>query len=338
MNIPTMVKETMKICKVKLTAILLTLSFYSIGTETSSLELSKIVPENYQNLSACEKRDILWDKVEKTEYTSLPTFSSFGAKELISMAFQSMKTKVQRNSDVSPPKWKKYLHRRGSVAQVEFIPKETVPYTGFFKGSECALLRLSLTYRPSKNRNFAPGLALKVLRTGRPSANVSALYRLEGQDKNYNFFKNPLSNIVPTGSGFGLSIVNKIFKSVTNYPEELGITHLAENLEINKNNAEKKQAPRQIFFVPTLTEKFSDQPHDIREDFHSILPGTKIFKVYAVGPKYLNYDYGQYQSSDIEKFVQEAIHIGDLFTKTRFLSSAFGDEGIFFRHEVRKKE
>lgn len=103
-------------------------------------------------------------------------------------------------------------------------------------------------------------------------------------------------------------------------------------------NKVESKTPRQIFFVPTLSDQFSSSKHDVRKDFHSIPAGTKVYKVYAANPKTLSFDYSEYKASDIAKFVKEAKHIGDLVTKTRFISSAFGDEGIFFRHEVHKKK
>lgn len=308
----------------------------SYAHEGYELDYYKSLPENYQALSGCEKQDIIWDKIEATEHHKLPKFSKFGLKQLVGMGIQSMTTKVKKDSDISPKKWKKYLHRRGSVAQVEFIPSQETPYTGVFQGAECALLRLSITYRPTKKRDFAPGLALKFFRNGAPSANISALYRLEGQGKDYNFFKNPLSNIVPTGDNLGLKLVNKIFKRVTDYPEELVLRHLGD-IDSEGQKVEAK-TPRQIFFVPVITDKFDSKKHDVREDFHKVPAGTKLYKVYAANPKLIKFDYSEYKASDIQKFVKDAEHIGDIVTKTRFISSAFGDEGIFFRHEVRKKK
>ncbi len=34
-------------------------------------------------------------------------------------------------------------------------------------------------------------------------------------------------------------------------------------------------------------------------------------------------------------FVKEAEHVGDIVTTSEFLSSEFGDDGIFFRHQFR---
>ncbi|MCF8060079.1 MAG: hypothetical protein K9K67_12330 [Bacteriovoracaceae bacterium] len=294
------------------------------------------LPANYQALSGCQKQDFLWENVEKTQHTSLPEFEKFGAIQLLGMTVQQLTKKKALDSDVAPKKWKKFLHRRGSVAKVKIIATENHPYTGVFSGADCALLRLSITYRPTKERNFAPGLALKVLRDGAPSANVSALYLLEGQE-NYNFFENPLSNIVPIGRGIGLKLVHGIFKRVTDYPEELGLNHFS-NINSTGKKVTSAKAPKHIFFVPNPTLKVSRGKHDVREDFQKIPEGTLLYSVYAVTDKHSKFNYYDYEKENISSFLKDSIKIADIYSTSSFISSEFGDTGIFFRHEVRPKK
>lgn len=296
------------------------------------------LPLDYEKKEACEKRDILWEKVVATPYTSPPKFAKFGVWQLIAMGVQEISKKKTRFSDVAPSGWKKYLHRRGSVAKVEIRSIGDHPYTGVFKGAECAILRLSLTYRPTKKRDVAPGLALKILRDGVDSANVSALYTLEGQDKNYNFFENPLSNIVPMGSGIGLKLVHSLFRSVSDYPEELVMKHFSE-VDENGKKVSAPRWPRQIFFVPNpaLSKVERRSEHDVRTDFELIKEGTSIYKIYALPDSEKDFDYSEYKREDIPKFVDKSVLIGEIVSKSEFLSSEFGDTGIFFRHELRAK-
>ncbi len=60
-------------------------------------------------------------------------------------------------------------------------------YTGIFEGASYGLLRLSSALRPdttkkenAKGANFGPGMALKFLRDGVHSANLVAMYSVEG--------------------------------------------------------------------------------------------------------------------------------------------------------------
>ncbi len=294
------------------------------------------LPQGYEQLSACAKQQILWDQIEKTKHKELPEFKKFGALQLLGMGIQAIRKKENCHSDVAPKGWKKYLHRRGSVAKVKIIPVENQPFSGIFEGADCGLIRLSITYRPKGKRDFAPGLALKVLRDQVPSANVSALYKLDGQGDNFNYFENPLSNIVPIGTGVGLKLVHSIFRRVSDYPEEILVDHLATRTQDGKK-VRSVNSPRQIFFVPTGELSFSSSKHDVRDDFHSIPAGTTLYTVYAAPEKYDSFDYYNYEVKDIKKFVSESTPVANIVTTSPFISSEFGDTGIFFRHELRPK-
>ncbi len=287
---------------------------------------------SYNSLSSCAKQEYIWNKIKSTEYKELPKFSKFGVMQLMGMTLQELSKKENYHDDFAPKNWKKYLHERGVVAKVKFVSTGKHNYTGAFQGHECGIIRLSLTFRPTKSRDVAPGLALKLLRDGHESANLSALYRLEGQKKNYNFFENPLSNIVPIAGGIGPKLVHSLFKRVSDYPEEILLNHMAE-LDEHGKKVDKLVAPRQLFFVPNSGLKFSSSKHDIRKDILTIEEGTTLYDVYAYTDA--KFDYFDYEPEDIEKFLGKAEKIGHISTTSEFTASSFGDTGIFFRHELR---
>ncbi len=296
---------------------------------------SDSAPANYESLTACEKRDILWEKIESSTHATLPELSALGIPQFIKMTMQKIANKKTHLSDFAPNGWTKYLHKRGAVAKVSIMPVEGQRFTGAFAGSECALLRLSLTYKPTKKKAVAPGLALKVLRDGHVSGNVSALYSIDGQGPDHNIMAKTLSNIVPQTKEFSPKLMHRLFKKVTNYPEELLVTDLA-SIDSNGEKIASAKAPRQIFFVPNPGLKFKSDPHDFREDLMSIEPGTLIYSVYAASESRKDFDYlNKYTESDIEKFVKESEHIADIVSSSPFVASSFGDEGIFFSHETR---
>jgi hypothetical protein len=292
------------------------------------------IPQNYESLMGCEKQEILWDKIQLSVYKELPDYNKLGLPQVVGMAMQTLKLKGNLHSDFAPDGWKKYLHRRAAIAKVKILPVSS-KYTGVFQGAECALLRLSLTYKTAGSKPVAPGLALKVLRDKAPSANVSALVSLDGQAKNFNFFKNPMSNIVPTGKDFGQKLVHGIFSRTSRYPEELVIKHMAEINSLGEKTLEVS-TPRQLFFVPAKSVKsFSSNEHDVRNDFLSIPEGTVIYHLYALPEKYKNFDYSNYTQEMVAQFVAESDHIADIISTSEFAASEFGDDGIFFRHQLR---
>lgn len=308
-------------------------SLMDFESEEVSVRAPASVPGNYDALKACDKQDILWDKAVSTIHKELPPYKKLGLPQLIKMSRQEIALKGSRYSDFAPENWVKYLHRRGSLAKVKIVPASS-KYTGVFEGAECGLLRLSLTYKVTSSKPVAPGLALKIFRDGAPSANVSALVSLNGQGKDYNFFKNPMSNIVPEGKGIGQALVHKLFKRVTRYPEELLVDHMA-SMDAQGLKEEKIVSPRQLFFVPVLNAKYSSEQHEVRDDFNAIPEGTKIYEIRAVSEKYAGFDYSGYTSATAESFVKESEHVADIITTSEFISSSFGDDGIFFRHQLR---
>lgn len=292
------------------------------------------VPANYESLKACEKQDVLWQRIRQTEHRALPALRDFGALQLLAMSKQEVGLKGSNHSDFAPKGWKKYLHGRGSIAKVRIVPRDGA-YTGAFQGADCGLLRLSLTYRPRGSRPVAPGLALKILRDGIPSANVSALVSLEGQGKDFNLFRHPMSNIVPVSAGFGQILVHRIFKRASSYPEELGTADLA-GFDVHGAKVAEASVPRQLFFVPGDLPEFVLAEHDFREDLSKIPAGTTIYSLYAAPEKYRDFNYAEdYENKDSSVFLKESRHIADIVTTSEFIASEFGDDGIFFRHQLR---
>lgn len=315
---------------------LLSYSMVDFFVEPRETRLPASVPNNYESLKACEKQDILWDKVKASVYTTLPSYRALGFLQMVALSKQEISLKGAHYSDFAPKGWKKFLHGRGAIAKVKVVPVGS-KYTGVFQGADCAFLRLSLTSEVTSRRNVAPGLAFKILRDGTPSANVSALVSLTGQGKDYAFFKNPMSNIVPVAEGFGPEWVHSIFSKVTAYPEELVVEDMATT-DARGFTTSNVVAPRQLFFVPNENLKFSSDEHDVRSDFAKIPAGTTLYQIFAVSDDHKDFNYlEKYKPENINEFRKDSVHVADIVSTSEFLSSEFGDDGIFFRHQIRPK-
>lgn len=302
--------------------------------QKSTAYIPSNLPQNYEVFSACEKQSVIWQQIQNTEYKQMPEYEKFGVPQLVGLARQTLTTKGQNFSDFSPAGWQKFLHARAAVAKVRIVSRNN-QYTGIFAGAECGILRLSLTYKPTDKRAVAPGLALKVLRDGARSANVSALVSLYGQQKNYNFFQYPMSNIVPIGNDFGQKLVHRIFRRVSRFPEELLISDMAA-VDAKGITVANRVSPRQIFFVPSENLKFSSAEHDVRNDFSSITPETLLYRIYAVSDSKREFDYvSNYSAEQVPAFLKDSVHIADVVTTSEFRASEFGDNGLFFRHQFR---
>lgn len=282
------------------------------------------LPEDYQSWQAAQKQDFLWNsRILKSKYDELPPLRKI---DIVSLFLTALKTKMDRQFDEAPINWKKAIHAHGSVAKIKFIPTTDTSYTGLFKGVDYGFLRLSVTGDPA-DRGFAPGLAIKLFVDEKPSGNFSALVSLVGQDKNYNFFANELSNIVPVVKSFGPLLTNLIFSRVTKYPTKLYLEDLGE-IDRRGQKESKAYYPAQIFLVPNPNIHFPESPHDFRNDLATIPAGTSLYSVYGVSPEQVT-DENKNQADNHQK----AQLIGHIETTSEFVSSFYGDSQLFFRHQ-----
>jgi len=191
---------------------------------------------------------------------------------------------------------------------------------------------LSVTGDPA-DRGFAPGLALKLFVDGKPSQNVSALYTLSGQGTNYNFFANELSNYVSPEINETLG-TTALFSAVTTKPTLLVMSDMAK-VNPNGTAVSTAKAPTQIYFVPRaeVKTKFASTAHDFRYDLTKLNIGTKVYDVYATSAEIktslitsINQSYANQRRSGAQK-------IGEIELTSPMIVSAFGDSGVFFKHQ-----
>ncbi len=278
------------------------------------------LPEEYETWAAAAKLDHLWkERILPSRYETLPALTPI---HVLGLFLTPLRIKMDRQEDQVPRRWRKAIHAHGSVARVQWRARAGQPYSGLFQGAEHGLIRLSLTGDPQR-RGFAPGLALKLFRDGCASANLSALVSLTGQNGNHNFFANELSNIVPVVPEFGPKLINQIFRRVSRYPTRLYLENLAE-IDQKGHRVEQPRFPEQVFFVPNGELVFPEAPgHDFREDLASLSSGTLLYEIWAPPPR---------QDGEGDRRDQ-AEPIADLLLTSPFLSSAYGDSHLFFRHQ-----
>lgn len=278
------------------------------------------LPTDYESWSASQKESYLWEeKILPSRYHTLPRLTGI---DVVGLFMTSLLIKMERVSDQVTRNWKKAIHAHGTVAKVRYTSYPGHKFTGMFQGAEHGLLRLSVTGDPTR-RGFAPGLALKLLRDNGPSANVSALVSLTGQKDNYNFFANELSNIVPVIRQIGPKIINLIFRRVTRYPTKLHLENLAQ-CDQSGRQVDKPEYPEQLFFVPGPNLSFSESPdHDFRVDLATLPVGTVIYEIFAPPSEHRESIDNRSRSSKI----------GELTLKSKFETTLYGDEFLFFRHQ-----
>lgn len=290
------------------------------------------ITDDYKQWAACDKQDHLWvNGALRTTYDAgeRPDLKPVDIGGLIDSILW---TKVKRSDDVAPVGYEKPIHAYGAMATVKFESTGNHDYSGIFKGSECGLLRLSVTGDPN-DRAFAPGLAWKAFVDGKNSRNVSALYTLSGQDDNHNFFANELSQYVSPEVNETLG-TTALFSLVTTKPTRMMTSKMARVTE-DGTVEDNINAPSQIYFVPRpeVKDLFTSAAHDFRDDLVTLPEGTVLYDIYGTSEKIRYSIFPYFNNKYANNRRDSAVKLGELTTTSEFTTSAFGDGGVFFRHQ-----
>jgi hypothetical protein len=287
------------------------------------------MPAEYESWSAATKADHLWvNGALRTQYkTTMPALKKVDTGGLISSILWK---KVQNRTDVAPAGYTKPIHPYGAMAKVKFVPV-TNSYTGLFQGADSGLLRLSVTENPAEGA-FQAGLAWKVFVNGKPSENISALYTLAGQGQNHNFFANELSSYVSTDINNAASTI--LFSAVTAKPTMLMMNDMAEVTQAGVSVGVPK-APTQIYFVPRpeVKTKFATAAHDFRYDLVTLGAGSPVYDVYATSMEIKTSVIPSTHQTYAAQRRASATKVGTLELTSPMIVSAFGDQGVFFKHQ-----
>jgi hypothetical protein len=107
--------------------------------------------------------------------------------------------------------------------------------------------------------------------------------------------------------------------------------------EVSQNGAAvaKPKAPTQIYFVPRteLRNRFTSTPHDFRADLQTLTAGTKVYDVYATAMEIKTSIIPSISRSYASQRRSSAVKIGEMELTSAFIASAFGDNGVFFKHQ-----
>lgn len=164
----------------------------------------------------------------------------------------------------------KYIHSVGVHGKVEFqTTAEAHSYTGIFKGADTGIIRLSSAAKPVVGgQPLAPGLGLKFLRSGKDSANLVAMYSVEGTSGDWNFFSKDFTNHIGPASSAALKALAAKFATETKYIQQVGLSEMSQTSSSTDEIDESKNGkpfPYSLRF----------EPHeDVKHLFPTDLPGS----------------------------------------------------------------
>jgi len=279
----------------------------------------------WQNQTALQKDKVLHQVI--TSNTKPGSFPS--TLELAELFLESMQTSFDYVGDDMPSQFPsrrpKLIHSVGVIIDSKWVPTANATgYTGVFMGCDNLFVRLSLAREPSTGaKGYTPGLSLKCLRDGVPSANLFAMYSLQGQDS-WNFFKHDLTNHVPDlgkDADSSLQALRGVFAKASSYPVMIGLTNFAQYDQKGTLYSTPRFPFRLIFHpVTSIHTAFPDTPQQPFEQFlaQGLSKPGPLYEVYA-----------EVQPDDPQN---KYAHIGTISTVGPATTSNFGDQSMFYQH------
>jgi hypothetical protein len=219
----------------------------------------------------------------------------------------------------------KVIHTVGSIAKAKWVSVGSHNYTGIFRGSDNAFLRVSLAKKPSaKPANIVPGISMKFLRDNVASANLFAMYSLEGQDS-FNFFEHDLTNHVgdlnEAAIDFALRKLKQAFMKASKWPTMLGLNRMS-TFDQHGNAESNPNFPFRLIFHPTSQVHTALDPTPVDDDQFMLKQFEKLGN-----PGYVYDVYAQDAPTSTE-----FLKIGEVHTVDVFSSTLYGDQSLFFQH------
>lgn len=285
--------------------------------------MSEGLPAGYGARPAAEKLALLWSRVMSDPYPdgALPTAVPGALSRLRLFTVGYTRGSFEHESDELPAGRSKLLHTYGTVACVTLEPAGEHPYTGVFATGGRALLRFS---DGAGGPRFTPALALKFLVDGGPSLNYFALPYAPRRSRDRDPLSGVYANATISPRAFDAKLLASAFQRTANalggkrlYATYLPLHHLAGR-DLEGAIVAEPKVPDRLELRPTEAARAAAAAApDFRMRLASLPPGVALFDL-AISP-------------DID---QPAVPFGTLRLDTRFVASRYGDERLFFQHDV----
>ena len=286
--------------------------------------------------TACQKTDAMWnEKIIPTRYSQLPPLTGVGFFDFLKLANSSFTIKaLTTNGDELEEGRRKLVHAFGAEARLrlEILPGAADSYSGIFQsGSECLIGRFSMANKPTASTS-TPALALKFFIDGEnASVNLHLMYSVDGQE-GHNFFAQAFSNILPPAQSYATRQLDKFFSEVAvefgakdPNPGRLTLEHVSGKLA-NGQPVAKPITPYQLIFKPTAATQALMQESSADDDFRiklATLPvGQTLYDIYTLPEN---------------EPAGNAKPLGQLVLTSPVVSSRYGDETLYFQHNMEKK-
>lgn len=283
--------------------------------------MTDALPEGYSALSRFEKLDLLWARIIADPYDALPAKApgAWARRKLFSVDYD--KASFVHASDELPEGREKLLHRHGTCARVRVEVTEPRGFTGIFESGGEGIARLS---DATGGARFTPSLALKFPIDGRPSLNFFGLPASVRDPKDRDFLSAPFANSTPVAMSFDAKLLGRAFektaealKATRVHPVYLPLHHLA-GARLDGSAVAQPVVPDRVELQPAEEARAAfDRTADFRAALAALPAGMRLFDLRIAGTI----------DAPAEPF-------GALVLEAPFVASRYGDERLFFQHDV----
>lgn len=270
---------------------------------------------DYEARGAEEKQAILWREVLDSRYAELPALrrsaGPLQALSLVAGLLRRGRRTYSMRTDVMEPRTK-LSHPFGVVAAAEFRADPDTRAGGVLGGAP-ALVRLSISGHPEEG-GFSPSMTLKFLIDGFPSVNLHLMTSIDGQQGEYDFFRDPLTNILPMPASPAGKLSGPLLARIIGQenPFRMDVDHLAFRDRAGAISYDPRP-PYQVVFRPELS--LPRTAGDFREALTTVPPATELYEAWV-----------RYSADG------DLTRAGTVVTTTEFIASDFGDRVLHFHH------
>jgi len=306
----------------------------------------------YVSLNAKEKLDRIWSKIAEYEYDQLPTnwlhsrANAITADSLPKGERVNVNMIFDRVSDERPPNFPRILHEYGSIAQVEFMPSSVGhKFTGFYgEGSDMGIIRVTFCAPfdgARLNQRVPFAFAAKFLRDGIHSSNILTC---EGFNEEFtrdpsffSVFQHPLHTSTPIAPP-----TDEFFSLAQN---QTGTLSVADNTWFWKNGTSVVDpiTPLIVHYFPNEALNTKDEyDEDFRKELLEIPADSVLYTAYTAVDDEGNPDMCFCHETDegsVPCYSWDSLNakcnlveLGTLVSRSKFIHSDYGDNGILFKH------
>lgn len=279
----------------------------------------------YESQTWDKKLKDLWGQITDDETSGKPV-------NPLKMLVESIQTSFDVHSDVMPAGRQKVIHGVGAVCKFNLQISATSPFSGVLKANNVAhgLIRMGSALAVDLKSGVVPGVGVKFLRSKVPSGNYVALNTLAAlPDNSYNFFEKRLSNHIPGyPQGVKEKVLIKKFSQASTCVTMVGLSDICRY----DNDGVPVGTPKFPFELTMDSRiiKFPTTPvmqDQLQEQLAAIPSGTKLYEIgYYPDPK-----------SSKESGTEPTV-LGTMVTDGPCVNSKFGDESLFFRHQLVEED